>query len=60
MLFSSDYRSQRVCIYGVVFSLGRRNSCAITYLEIAGAPGLEPRYTGPEPVVLPLDDTPIF
>lgn len=26
----------------------------------AGVHGLEPRYSGPKPDVLPLDDTPIF
>ncbi len=26
----------------------------------AGVQGLEPRYSGPKPDVLPLDDTPIF
>ena len=30
------------------------------FVEMAGGLGLEPRLTGPEPVVLPLDDPPAF
>ena len=29
-------------------------------LLLAGGPGFEPGLTGPEPVVLPLDDPPVF
>ena len=28
-------------------------------VEMAGGPGFEPELTGPEPVVLPLDDPPV-
>ena len=30
-----------------------------TYLKLAGELGLGPRLTGPKPVVLPLDDSPM-
>ena len=38
---------------------GRRRSAASAERRVAGRQGLEPRLTGPEPVVLPLNDLPV-